>query len=107
MEEALRNFELQTFSKFSVYQKDKNFGSHGAGAQLGGGGGGGGGVPTPFFFLKLKTIALILEKKPGCVNPYVKFTIQNVVLRVFKRKIFNIFPAEPFSLEFLTTSPLP
>ena len=84
MEEALRNFELQTFSKFSVYQK-----------------------AYPILFLKLKKIALILEKKPGCVNPYVKFTIQNVVLRVFKRKIFNIFPAEPFSLEFLTTSPLP
>ena len=48
MEEALRNFELQTFSKFSVYQKDKNFGSHGAGAHLGGMGGGGreGGMPT-------------------------------------------------------------
>ena len=105
MEEALRNFELQTFSKFSVYQKDKNFGSHGAGAQLGGGEGGG--DAYPILFLKLKKIALILEKKPGCVNPYVKFTIQNVVLRVFKRKIFNIFPAEPFSLEFLTTSPLP
>ena len=105
MEEALRNFELQTFSKFSVYQKDKNFGSHGAGAQLGGGEGGG--DAYPILFLKLKKIALILEKKPGCVNPYVKFTIQNVLLRVFKRKIFNIFPAEPFSLEFLTTSPLP
>ena len=107
MEEALRNFELQTFSKFSVYQKDKNFGSHGAGAQLGRGGGEGGGDAYPILFLKLKKITLILEKKPGCVNPYVKFTIQNVVLRVFKRKIFNIFPAEPFSLEFLTTSPLP
>ena len=105
MEEALRNFELQTFSKFSVYQKDKNFGSHGAGAQLGGGEGGG--DAYPILFLKLQKIALILEKKPGCVNPYVKFTIQNVVLTVFKRKIFNIFPAEPFSLEFLTTSPLP
>ena len=51
MEEALRNFELQTFSKFSVYQKDKNFGSHGAGAQLGGGRGGREeGMPTLFFF---------------------------------------------------------
>ena len=28
-EEAIRSFELQTFSKFSVYQKDKNFGAHG------------------------------------------------------------------------------
>ena len=50
MKEALRNFELQTFSKFSVYQKDKNFGSHGAGAQLGGGGGGG----LPYSFFKIK-----------------------------------------------------
>ena len=49
MEEALRNFELQTFSKFSVYQKDKNFGSHGAGAQLGGGGRVEG-MPTQLFF---------------------------------------------------------
>ena len=29
-EEAIRNFELQTFSKFSVYQNDKNFGAHGS-----------------------------------------------------------------------------
>ena len=28
VEEARRNFELQTFSKFSVYQKDKIFGAH-------------------------------------------------------------------------------
>ena len=48
MEEALRNFELQTFSKFSVYQKDKNFGSHGAGAQLGGGRG-----CLPYSFFKI------------------------------------------------------
>ena len=53
MEEALRNFELQTFSKFSVYQKDKNFGSHGAGAQLGGGGGGRRGC-LPYYFFKIK-----------------------------------------------------
>ena len=55
MEEALRNFELQTFSKFSVYQKDKNFGSHGAGAQLGGMGGGGGRRGClPYSFFKIK-----------------------------------------------------
>ena len=29
-EEAICNFELQTLSKFSVYQKDKNFGAHGS-----------------------------------------------------------------------------
>ena len=29
VEEAIRNFELRAFSKFSVYQKDKNFGAHG------------------------------------------------------------------------------
>ena len=29
VEETTRNFELQKFSKFSVYQKDKNFGACG------------------------------------------------------------------------------
>ena len=29
VEETIRNFELHTFSKFSVYQKDKNFVAHG------------------------------------------------------------------------------
>ena len=36
------------------------------------------------------------------VHLHVKFTIQNVVLRVSKRKNFKIFPVGPFFLEFLT-----
>ena len=63
-------------------------------------GGGGGGLPCPF--LKIKKSALILEKKcPDCVYPQVKFAIQNVVLRVSKRKNFKNFPCGAFFLGFL------
>ena len=65
-----------------------------------GGGGEGGGPPYPFF--KIKKGALILKKKcPDCVHPLVKFAIQNVVLRVSKRKNSKIFPCGAFFLDFL------
>ena len=60
----------------------------------------GGGLPCPF--LKIKKSALILEKKcPDCVHPQVKFAIQNVVLRVSKRKNSKIFSCVAFFLDFL------
>ena len=63
------------------------------GAQLGGVRGGG----LPYPFLKSKESALILEKNAliVCIL-YVTFTIQNVVLRVSKRKNFKIFPCGAF-----------
>ena len=55
------------------------------------GGRGEGGVPGPF--LILTKAALILEKNgPDFVHLYVKFTIQNVILRASKGKRFKIFP---------------
>ena len=63
-----------------------------AGAQLWGGRG-----------RKLKKSALILEKKClHCVQPLVKFAIQNVVLRVSKRKIPKFFLRDLFSCLDLT-----
>ena len=75
-------------------------------AQLGGGGRWGGkvfgrgGLPWPS--LKIKRSALILEKNcPHCIHPLVKFAIQNVVLKVSKRKNSKIFPCGAFFLDFL------
>ena len=51
----------------------------------------GGGLPCPFFENK--------KKCPDCVHPYIKFSIQNVVLRVSKRKNFEMFPCEAFFTE--------
>ena len=57
----------------------------------------GGGLPCPF--LKIEKVALILEKKdPNCVHPWVESPIQNVVLKVSRRKSSRIFPAGPFFL---------
>ena len=66
------------------------------GAQLGGEGRR---SPLPFFENQ-KKYPDFRKKGPDCVHPYVKFTIQNVVLRVSKRKKITIFPC--FFLEFLT-----
>ena len=58
-----------------------------AGAQLGEKEGGG----LPSFFLKIKKKCPDFRKKGSdCVHPYIKFTIGNVVLRVSKRKNFDI-----------------
>ena len=55
------------------------------GAQLEGGGGGEGGLPALFW--KSKKLPWVWKKKcPDCVHPLVKFAIQDVVLRVSKRK---------------------
>ena len=59
-----------------------------------------------FTFTRSATTKLkLLKIKQKCldfVHPYVKFTIQNVVLRVSKRKNFKMFPCGVFFLEFLT-----
>ena len=63
----------------------------------------GGGRPPLPFFLKIEKKALILGKKgPDSVVFWIKFSIQNVVLRVSRRKNFKIFQAGPFFLCFLT-----
>ena len=55
----------------------------------------GGYFTCPFF--KIKKIALILEKKgPNCIHPWIKSSIQNVVLRLSRRKSSRIFPCEAF-----------
>ena len=43
-----------------------------------------GGLPFPFLKIN-KKCPEFRKKGPDCVHPYVKFTIQNIVLRVFKR----------------------
>ena len=54
--------------------------------------GGEGREASPALFLKIKKSALILGKKcPDCVHSEVKFVIQNVVLRVSKRKKLQNF----------------
>ena len=58
--------------------------------------------PPLLFFENKKKCPDFSKKGPDCVHPYVKCTIQNVVLRVCKRKNFKIFPCGVFFLEFLT-----
>ena len=59
----------------------------------------GGGISCPF--LKIETSALILVKKcPDCDYLSLKFSIQNVVLRVFWRNIPKYFPVGPFFMFF-------
>ena len=55
----------------------------------------GGGLLCPFLKIRKKYPDFI-KKGPDCVHPYVKFTIQNVVLRVSKSKNFEIFPCGGF-----------
>ena len=55
----------------------------------------GGGLPCRFS--KIEEIALILEKKShDCVHLWVKFSIENIVLRVSRRKNSKIFPCGAF-----------
>ena len=60
----------------------------------------GGGLCCPFLKIK-KKCPDFAQEGPDCVHPQVKFTIQNVVLRVSRRKNSEIFPAGSFFLEFL------
>ena len=56
---------------------------------------GGGSLPCPFLKIKKKWPDF-WKKGPDCVHPYVKFTVQNVVLTVSKRKNFKVLPCEAF-----------
>ena len=51
--------------------------------------------PQPFFKNK-KNCPDFRKKGPDWVHPYVQFIIQNVVLRVFKRKTPKFFPVGLF-----------
>ena len=62
----------------------------------------GGGIPCLFFFENRKKCPDFGKKGPDCVHPWVKFYIQNVVLRVSRKKSLQLFPAGPFFLDFLT-----
>ena len=68
-------------------------------------GGGGGEEASTALFWKSKKSALILEKKgPYCVHPWVEYAIQNIVLRVSRRKSSKMFPWGVFFLVYLTKS---
>ena len=55
----------------------------------------GAGLPCPL--LKIEKSAMILEKKaPDCVHLWVKFSIQTVVLRVFRSRNSKIFSCRAF-----------
>ena len=62
---------------------------------------GGGGFPCPFLKIEKKCPDFGI-KGPNYVHPWVKSSIQNVVLRVSRRKSSEIFPCELFFLALLT-----
>ena len=81
-------------SVIKTIKKVHNFRVPLAGAQLGGVEGGGR-LSCPF--LKIEKSVLILGKKgPDSVYVWVKYSIQNVVLRVSRRKDSKMFPAGSF-----------
>ena len=51
---------------------------------------------SPALFENKKKCPDFRQKGPDCARAYVKFTIQNVVLRESKRKNFEIFPCGAF-----------
>ena len=55
---------------------------------------GGRGLPYPF--LKISKMLWFWEKGPDCVHLWIKFSIQNVVLRVSRRKNSNMLPCRTF-----------
>ena len=48
-----------------------------------------GGLPCPFW--KVKTVLWPWKERPDCVHLWVQFSIQNVALRVFRRKKSKMF----------------
>ena len=56
---------------------------------------------TNWIKFKSKKVPWFWKKCPDCVHPYVKFAIQNAVLKVSKRKNSKIFPCGAFFLDFL------
>ena len=90
----LRNFKkafrmrVQLFSRFALN-------SHFiAGVQLGGGGG----RPSLPFFENPKKCTDFGKKVLNCVHPWVESSMQNVILRVSRRKSSNILPCGAFFL---------
>ena len=61
--------------------------------------GGEGGPPLPFFENR-KKCPDFGKKGPNCVHPWVESSIQNVVLRVSRRKSSKILPCEAFFCVF-------
>ena len=57
---------------------------------------------SPTLFENQKRCPDIAKKDPDCIHFGVKFRIQNVVLRIFKRKIPRYFPPGPLCLALLT-----
>ena len=93
--------KIKTFSL--VYVKLKIFVNNQAGKRGGGGGGGGGEGDVLCSFLKIGKSALIFEKR----IKWVESSIQNLVLRVSRRKSSKIFPCGSLSLVFLKKSKCP
>ena len=67
------------------------------GAQIGGRG-----KASPALFENRKKCPDLAKKGPDCAHLWVKFSIQNVVSRVSRRKNSKIFPCEASFLVFLT-----
>ena len=55
-----------------------------------------GGRPPPALSWKVKKVLWFWKKGPDCVHLWVKFSIQNVVLTVSRRKKSQTFPCEAF-----------
>ena len=60
------------------------------------------GEASPALFENRKKCPHFGKKDPDCIHLWVKFSIQNIVLRVSRRKNSQIFHAGPFFLVFLT-----
>ena len=87
-------------SIFKIFYQARNKGGGGGGkGRVEGGWVRGGGLPCPFW--KSKKVPWFWKKGPNCVHPWAKSSIQNIVLRVSRRKSSKIFPAGPFFLAFL------
>ena len=68
-----------------------------------GGRGGGRGAPLLFFENRMKCPDFG-QKGPNCVHPLVESPVQNVVLKVSRRKSSRNFPCRAFLLVYLTKS---
>ena len=83
-------YVMNTFHSFLANKIPKS----NSGAQLGGER-----PPLPFFENR-KKCPDFGRKGPNCVHPWVESSIQNVVLRVSRRKSSKMFPCGAFSYVF-------
>ena len=86
MQQNLFNSLSLLFFPCSLSSQEKVFWK--AGAQLGGNGE----EASPTHFWKSKKVPGFWKKGPDCIHLCVKFSIQNVVLRISRTKKFQIFP---------------